>query len=351
MSQRDDRRDDDIAERLDELAAILEELRADLRESDRRSPPRPPRLTELLRFTEQYTIPTVIALLETTITSLELVRGALRLVDPEGRLDDDRRRARGGTEATESPLGAVRDGARTGLTRSLSELQRALEQTDLPEETVSRTILEEARDLSAEIEARIEAAEDEVDANRRADPKSSRPEENPSTSDRNASASDRLSAESPDAVHIDVTGPDSKTDERDAANNEAAATDTETGASAETTEASTETTGASTQPAVDVESELASIKQQLDDSETVDEQRSDDQSLDERSVDGHADEEPANGDNADGDRADRDRTASHDSDVESETDTRSDSNDGNETTGDGTGADTGTEPDTADEDA
>ena len=345
MSQRDDRRDDDIAERLDELAAILEELRADLRESDRRSPPRPPRLTELLRFTEQYTIPTVIALLETTITSLELVRGALRLVDPEGRLDDDRRRARGGTEATESPLGAVRDGARTGLTRSLSELQRALEQTDLPEETVSRTILEEARDLSAEIEARVEAAEDEVDANRRADPTGSRPEENPSTSDRNASASDRLSAESPDAVRIDVTGPDSKTDERDAANNEAAATDTETGASAETT-------GASTQPAVDVESELASIKQQLDDSETADEQRSDDQSLDERSVDGHADEEPADRDNADGDSADRDRTASHDSDVvESETDTRSGSNDGNETTGDGTDADTGTEPDTADEDA
>ena len=91
MSQRDDPRDDDIAARLDELAAILDDLREDLRESDRQTPPRPPRLTELLRFTEQYTIPTVIALLETTITSLELVRGALRLVDPEGRLGDERR--------------------------------------------------------------------------------------------------------------------------------------------------------------------------------------------------------------------------------------------------------------------
>jgi len=91
MSSRDDRRDDDLEERLDELEDVLSELRRrDLRETerDRRGPPRPPRLSELVRFTEQYTIPTVIALLETTIKSLELVQGTLRLADPGRSLDE-----------------------------------------------------------------------------------------------------------------------------------------------------------------------------------------------------------------------------------------------------------------------
>ena len=257
MSQRDDPRDDDIAARLDELAAILDDLREDLREGDRRAPPRPPRLTELLRFTEQYTIPTVIALLETTITSLELVRGALRLVDPEGRLDDERRRTRDtGTSGT--PLDAVRDGATTGLARSLSELQRALKEANLPEETVSRTIIEEARDLSAEIEAAIEGAEADADASRRSDSRESKTDRRESTEDRRESTPDRTSAETPDAVHIDVTGPSADASDRAS---EDRAHETEDAANDE----STESPGESARPAVDVESELESIKRQVGD--------------------------------------------------------------------------------------
>jgi len=247
MSQRDDPRDEDIAARLDELATILDDLREDLRESDRRAPPRPPRLTELLRFTEQYTIPTVIALLETTITSLELVRGALRLVDPEGRLDDERRRARD-ADTSGASLDAVRDGARTGLARSLSELQRALEEANLPEETVSRTILEEARDLSAEIETAIEGAETDADANRR-------PESPKSKTDRRESTSDRTSAETPDTVHIDVTGPGEDANDRES---EDRAHETEGAANDESPDGTA-------RPAVDVESELESIKRQVGD--------------------------------------------------------------------------------------
>ena len=250
MSQRDDPRDEDIAARLDELATILDDLREDLRESDRRAPPRPPRLTELLRFTEQYTIPTVIALLETTITSLELVRGALRLVDPEGRLDDERRRARD-ADTSGASLDAVRDGARTGLARSLSELQRALEEANLPEETVSRTILEEARDLSAEIETAIEGAETDADASRR-------PESPKSKTDRRESTSDRTSAETPDTVHIDVTGPGEDANDR---KSEDRAHETEGAANDE----STESPDGTARPAVDVESELESIKRQVGD--------------------------------------------------------------------------------------
>ncbi|MFC6754756.1 hypothetical protein ACFQEU_15015, partial [Halorubrum tibetense] len=144
MSSRDRPRDDDLEERLDELEDVLSRLRADLRASERdgrrrsgsgpstprrgrdddprrtgprrtdspRTPdlPRPPRLSELVRFTEQYTIPTVIALLETTIKSLKLVQGTLRLLDPE-------RDAREVTGGTADRLNDVRDGATEGLAR------------------------------------------------------------------------------------------------------------------------------------------------------------------------------------------------------------------------------------------
>ncbi|OYR80084.1 hypothetical protein DJ72_13040, partial [Halorubrum distributum] len=109
MSSRDPR-DDDLEERLDELEDVLGELRADLRETerDRRGPPRPPRLSELVRFTEQYTIPTIIALLETTIKSLELLQGTLRLADPGRSVAE-------GAEGVGDRLADVRDGATNGL--------------------------------------------------------------------------------------------------------------------------------------------------------------------------------------------------------------------------------------------
>ena len=70
---------DELAAQLDELEATLTDLRSELRSEGRRGPPRPPRLGELLRFTEEYTIPTLIALLEATIKSLELLQRPLRL--------------------------------------------------------------------------------------------------------------------------------------------------------------------------------------------------------------------------------------------------------------------------------
>ena len=267
MSSRDTRRDDELEERLDELEDVLTELRRDLRESggDRREPPRPPSLSELLRFTERYTIPTVIALLETTIKSLELLRGTLRLADPGRSVADD-------AGATADRLADVRDGASAGLARSLSELRTALSEADLPEEAASRSIIAEARDLTAEIESRIE------ESRRAADDARGRRTEESSGDSRDATESDR-------GIQIDVTDPDAEGDADADAGDEAPEDDPA--------------------PEVDVESELESIKRQIDGDEAAAD------AGDAATGDDAADETDAAGDAADtdnqtGDDADRD---------------------------------------------
>jgi hypothetical protein len=237
MSSRD-RRDDDLEERLDELEEVLGELRADLRasERDRRGPPRPPSLSELVRFTEQYTIPTVIALLETTIKSLELLRGTLRLADPGRSVAE-------GAEGAGDRLADVRDGATAGLARSLSELRTALSEADLPEDAASRSIIADARDLTAEIESRIEESRREADAargRRGAD----------GTRDGGARDRRRADAAGDDGggpVRIDVSEPGADDEPADADPGADAPADGEADA-----------------PAIDVESELESIKRQVD---------------------------------------------------------------------------------------
>ncbi|WP_123622505.1 hypothetical protein [Halorubrum sp. CSM-61] len=279
MSSRDDRRDDDLEERLDELEDVLSELRRDLRETerDRRGSPRPPRLSELLRFTERYTIPTVIALLETTIKSLELVQGTLRLADPDRALDE--------AGSTADRLGDVRDGASAGLSRSLSELRTALSEADLPEEAASRSIIEEARDLTAEIEARIDEGRREADAARRGrrgrlDTRSGDRWDETRTTDEATDPDDSTGSDDR-GVRIDVTDPDEEGDGNDPDDDPA--------------------------PEVDVESELESIKRQFDDESDEADEEAD---AENRSADGDEPATDADDDSTDdggsADDADRD---------------------------------------------
>lgn len=246
MSSRDDRREDELEERLDELEDVLGELRRDLKETerDRRGPPRPPSLSDLVRFTEQYTIPTVIALLETTIKSLELLRGTLRLADPG-------RSVTGDADETADRLADVRDGASAGLARSLSDLRTALSEADLPEEAASRSIIADARDLTAEIESRIEEGRREADAARRGDRRDDRRSGRDDDAGRETGGretddrDERGGRDDPSTggrgIRIDVTDPD--------------------GDSGEAADDEPEDDPA---PEVDVESELESIKRQID---------------------------------------------------------------------------------------
>lgn len=126
---------DDLAPLLEELAATLDELRGELDDE------RPRRFRDLVRFTEQYTIPAIIAILETNIRLLELTAGAIRLAD--GRLGEPDGPGR-------------RDVAFDALERGLDDLSGALRGD--PTDPEARKLLEEARDLRREVRGRVAAA-------------------------------------------------------------------------------------------------------------------------------------------------------------------------------------------------
>ena len=219
---------DEFEQRLDELESTLTELRRELRAERRRTPPKPPSLSELLRFTEQYTIPTLIALLEATIQSLELLRRTLRLADPERAVREESQTARRRLDS----VGAEASGQLAGV---LAELRTALSEADLPENPESRRLIDDTQELTSEIERRLRDAEQSVrdQQNRQ---RRDRTEDRQSTTQHQNQNPDRDRG-----VMIDVT---------DAA--ESSPDDTEA--------ESTDDDG----PQVDVESELESIKDELD---------------------------------------------------------------------------------------
>ena len=158
-----DERERDLADATSELSETLEALRTELR-TPARGPlglPRPPRPSELLRFTEQYTIPTVIALLETSIKALELLGAALRVADgrPLDAVSD-----RSGSDRRGGSIDAVGRAGRDRLARTsrdtlrrlddaLGELQSAAEGD--PSSPELQGLLSEARELRAEVDDRL----------------------------------------------------------------------------------------------------------------------------------------------------------------------------------------------------
>jgi hypothetical protein len=163
MSRDRDPDPDDLVALLGELRSTLDELERTVDTDDRPNRRRPrsrerPRGSDVVRFTEEYTIPTVIAILETTIQSLELLRGVLRLVDPErglptGRRDGDR---------FDGVDGRVVQGAE----RAVEDLRRALTGTEEPADPVARDVLGDARALTAEIESLLAEARGDADTSR-----------------------------------------------------------------------------------------------------------------------------------------------------------------------------------------
>lgn len=168
-----DRRDTDeeLATLLSELEETLTKLRGSLDEGDapvgrtgrdrrrdagwREKPPfpRPPSMRELLRFTEQQTIPTLVAILEVNIRLLNFAAAALRAVDPERSAVES-----GENGAVSRALDAGRGLSTDRLTSGLDELQEALSGTEAPNPE-ARELLEDAERLSAEVRARLQESE------------------------------------------------------------------------------------------------------------------------------------------------------------------------------------------------
>lgn len=164
-----DRRDSDAKELrdlLDDLESTLVELRGEVDEGrhDRpdiprglpgggRPAPRPPRMREVLRFTEEYTIPTLISILEANIRLLRFSGAALRALDPEQSAIPS-----GGDDgAVGRALDAGRGFSTDRLASGLEELNDALAGTDAPDPE-ARELLSEAEELSAEIQERLRDA-------------------------------------------------------------------------------------------------------------------------------------------------------------------------------------------------
>ena len=263
-------RDEDLADLLTELETTLTELRGELqaggrdatgrsdnresakqpdrraatdrqrardRRRDRSALPRPPSVSELFRFTEQYTLPTLISTLEATIRALELLRGTLRLVDGRSAFDDGDRRRRSSAARLGDGVAGVGREAVSGVERTLAELETALSESDIPDERAGDDLLGEARALSAEITDRLNAAQEE--SQRRSGSQRDQPDRE------GDSASDRDS----DAVTIEVTDGDGAgrhPDTDDEADHETDAGD-----------------GAERHPAVDIDAELESIRHEV----------------------------------------------------------------------------------------
>jgi hypothetical protein len=186
-------RERDLAEATAELSDTLESLRTELLDesTSERPPglPRPPSPSRLLRFTERYTIPTTIALLEAGIRSLELLAAVIRAVD--GRPID----AVSGRTGERSPI-AGRDRLAETSRETLRRLDDAL--TDLqsaargePSNPEVQRLLAEARELRSEVDARLAEA---IDPDTGSSP----------TDEDEEPAEDTLERPDPERVEIDV---------------------------------------------------------------------------------------------------------------------------------------------------
>lgn len=152
-----DRPDPELVELLEELSETLDELGDGIEGGERDNRPQS---RDLVRFTESYTIPTVISLLEAAIQSLELLQGVLRLV---GGRELDRDRGRGRTARSE--LGTVGRATFDSVDAALTELTAALEGE--PPEGTARDLLRDARVLREEIDDRLGESRERADRSKR----------------------------------------------------------------------------------------------------------------------------------------------------------------------------------------
>jgi len=151
---------DELADTAGELAAVLSELRGELdRERERREPPdpprgplglpRPPSPSEVLQFADEVAIPATIAILEANVRVLEALQKAIRMAET------GREVRAGGERAANRAADASRE-TLSRLEGALADLQRAVEGDGLPENETARELLEDARSLRDEVEARLE---------------------------------------------------------------------------------------------------------------------------------------------------------------------------------------------------
>ncbi|WP_135830425.1 DUF7547 family protein [Halorussus halobius] len=258
---RDDRRDRREARRdpedLDERVAELESHVRELRDELGRPPegpaglPRPPTPREVLSFTGEYAIPTAIAVLEANVRALKALQRVVTALDPE--------RSAVGQERDRLESRAA-DASRATLDRlesALEDVETTIRENDLPREEEARSILDDARRVNREIRDRVdserEAADDARERARETDRERPRRDDGDRRVDDGGDRERRRAFEDSDdsldgGTRIEV-------DDVDSEGRNAAAEDRE----------GVDEPG----PEVDVEAELRSIKDELDDARST----------------------------------------------------------------------------------
>ena len=147
----------DIEDRLASLESALEELQAEVRESQSSpSVPGVPSPTQFLRFADQAAIPAMIAILELNIKLLESLRRTIQLSQAGSQ---DRQGTPSSGRASDVGVETWRR-----LDAALAELQRTL--SGDPSSPAAQRVLEEARSLREDIDDRVEEASESTESMR-----------------------------------------------------------------------------------------------------------------------------------------------------------------------------------------
>ncbi len=141
---------DDLEARLDRLEATLEELRDTVLDDERvRSGRRAakPAAETALRLTERLALPAAVAALEANVRALTFVQDRLRELEERDRTG-------------EAPLEPSRVSERMldRLDDALGGMERAIEDSSLPQNAEARRLLERARELNADVRDRVQEA-------------------------------------------------------------------------------------------------------------------------------------------------------------------------------------------------
>ncbi|OAQ53726.1 hypothetical protein HTG_05550 [Natrinema mahii] len=148
--------EDELVDAVRELTRTIDALRAELEESGPRRPRlRPPTPRELLRATDEVAIPAALAVLETSVRALEAFQRGLRVVRTER---DVREQTSAAAASTGERADRLRETTLSSLDTVLSELQRAASTGQLPADDEARDLLAEARDLRDDVDSRLRAA-------------------------------------------------------------------------------------------------------------------------------------------------------------------------------------------------
>lgn len=152
----DDRADAELEDRLGALEQQLDELMAELqtRPNPPRGPfglPRPPSPREVLRYTDQYAIPTAVTILQTQIQLLELLQQTIRLAERGDR-------AVSHAESTRAQAEVAAKETISRIEQAVRDLQDALTGEGLPADDQMNQLLQDIQRLNAELEESLETS-------------------------------------------------------------------------------------------------------------------------------------------------------------------------------------------------